>query len=120
APAPGSLPLPPRTLFNVLAFSPDGKRAAIGGGKLVLWDVDANKPAAGFGAPPLDLVFSAAWSPDGGSLLLGCRQGKAVLLEAATGKVMMNFIGHATDIKGVAFSADGRQVLTGSGSTHFE
>jgi serine/threonine-protein kinase len=117
--APGALRLP-RTLFNVLAFSPDGKRAAIAGLQLVMWNVEDNQRLVGFRAPRLKPIESLAWSPDGSALLVGCRQGELVLLDAATGQMRMNFVGHTADVRGAAFSADGKQIVSGSGSPRFD
>jgi serine/threonine protein kinase/WD40 repeat protein len=118
--APGALPLPPPMAYGALAFSPDGKRAAIAGFQLIMWNVADNQRLPGFRAPRLKPVESLAWSPDGTALLVGCRQGELVLLDAATGQLRMNFVGHSADVRSAAFSADGKQAVTGAGSPRFE
>jgi WD40 repeat protein len=124
-----------------LAFSPDGKRFAEGGApanakrytadrKTVrLWDAVTRERVA----PPLEhsaAVHAVAFSPDGTTLLTGCgnnpaspvpQGGEARLWDAATGQPARSAsdgsvlrLPHQGAVVAVAFSPDGKTVLTGS------
>ena len=59
---------------------------------------------------------SMACSPDGRHIAIAGedRSATAVLREAATGQEIMRFKGHSGEVLAVAFSPDGRRILTGS------
>jgi WD40 repeat protein len=114
--------LPPRTLV----FSPDGRQVVSGAGtELWLWDVVTRQVVRRFEKPggPVNQV---AFSPDGhylaaasgGQLPSGTtiKAHDCVLkvYEANNGKVVHVFEGEAP-FYGVTFSADGRQLLAGTG-----
>jgi WD40 repeat protein len=69
--------------FNAIAFSPDGRFLASGGGKkktVVLWDVGTGKPVATL--PPQKYAISAlVFSPDGGTLVFGTGETKTRRLD---------------------------------------
>jgi WD40 repeat protein len=58
-------------------------------------------------------VRAVDFSPDGQRILTGCQDGKARLWSRATGRPVAEF-NHKGDIGVVAFSADGRWILTAS------
>jgi serine/threonine protein kinase/WD40 repeat protein len=125
-----------------LAFSPDGKRFVEGGASedpkshdeadrraVRLWDVATLKPLV----PPLQHsapVQAVAFSPDGTILLTGCgdprsaytQGGEARLWDVATGQPARRASGgpvlpplpHQGAVVALAFSPDGKFVLTGS------
>src|SRR6266511_1973101 len=61
-------------------------------------------------------VYTAAFSPDG-QLLVTAGGETAKLWEVETGRELRAFVGHVGEVIGVAFSPDGRFVLTG-GADH--
>jgi tetratricopeptide (TPR) repeat protein len=61
-------------------------------------------------------VEAVAFSPDGTSILTGCRDGKARLWNAATAAPFGPVFDYRQPIYAVAFSPDGRKVLTGGWS----
>ncbi len=118
---------------NALAFSPDGKFLAIGGGEpsrggeIKILDVQSAIPAAASPHPVsepapkfarefanlhTDAVLSLAYSPDGKLLASGGADKVARILDLSTGKVVRNLEGHTHHILGLSWSADGRTLAT--------
>ena len=130
-------------LIQSIAFSPDGALLAIGGcgesgsprcrqGEVILWDVERWEPAE----PPLSahagLVYEVAFSPDGQTLATAgcggrapdgwCDSGEAILWDVSallhtgseTGQVLHSLVGHGDEVYGLAFSPDGKVLITGS------
>ena len=98
-----------------LAFSPDGKAVISRNGDAAqLYDVDARQP---IGPPmrPQGRLNTAAYSPDGKSVVIGCLDGTAQCWNAVTGKPDGEPIrGHRLKVWDVAVSPDGRTALTAS------
>ncbi|WP_425617868.1 c-type cytochrome domain-containing protein [Anatilimnocola sp. NA78] len=101
-------------LIQSLKFSPDNKLLASGGFRTVkLW----RKPEA---AKALDLAGletaarSLATSVDGKWAAIGEENGKIRIFEVATGKVAKTLEGHSGAATGVAFTADGSKLVSGS------
>jgi serine/threonine-protein kinase len=99
-----------------LAFSPDGKRAVVGGFQVRLWDVEHNKELHDFGGTKFNGVRCLTWSADGRRVLAGVGRGQVLLLDAEKGTVPVTFAGHATEVHAVALSPDGRHALSGAGA----
>jgi len=92
-----------------LAFSPDGKKLAVGVSTGMIdivdpetWKVEQQlKSDFGF-------VGQIAWSPSGHLLAVANWQGLSHLLDATTGQILARFHDHAGKIRGLVFSPDGR------------
>ncbi|MBX3083226.1 MAG: protein kinase [Anaerolineae bacterium] len=61
-----------------------------------------------------DAINGVVFSPDGQYVASGGRDGKVLLWERSTGKLMQTFEGHTDAIVGLAFSSDGSKLVTGS------
>jgi WD40 repeat protein len=99
---------------RVVTFSPDGKIAVTGcmDQRTRLWDAATGKP---LGKPLPHLGLLLAFSPNGRSLLTSA--GKTVRLwETGTGEPIGQPMTHDWDVNAVAFSGDGRTLVTGGGS----
>ena len=108
-------------------FSPDGRFALSGSDDttLKLWDVATGKELRSFWGHT-SRVWSVAFSPDGRFALSGgcdatdaqqddkCIQGAMKLWDVTTGEELRSFSGHTGWITSVAFSPDGRFVISGS------
>jgi sugar lactone lactonase YvrE len=110
-----------RSNFGVV-FSPDGRWVAVGAEErgqirvrhILVYDLATGKQAARLQPAGRPVTFS----PDG--RLLACTGGageKVQVLETATGQECRSFTGHQSHITTVAFSADGKTLVSGSGDT---
>jgi WD40 repeat protein len=109
---------------STLDFSRDGRLLATGGcagtqdclaGVVRIWDVqDASERAR----TRLDSnVTEVAFSRDGGVVAVGTGLGDVLLVDAQTGEVIWQTLrGHPDGIEGLSFSADGRTLVSASGT----
>ncbi len=101
-----------------IAFSPDSKTLATGGGHTgYLLDVATGRVRATLPHEARedqeDKVLGVAFSPDGKLVATACMDGIAKLWDATTGKVKATLKGEHPYFNMVAFSPDGRKVLVG-------
>jgi WD40 repeat protein len=102
-----------------IAFTPDGSRVVTGSADhtVRVWDAETGKPA-GESLVNDHSVNSMALSPDGKMILVGCgnvgnTEGNARLWELATGRPLTTLETRGP-VWGVAISADGRKLATGT------
>jgi WD40 repeat protein len=119
----------PPQWINCAAFSPDGRRLAVGAGggrgALHVWDVSTGKVLSVLGGFT-DGVWDVTFSPDGqriaaavGFYLQGERPlkpGEVWVWDAATGQPVYTLKGHPNCVWSVSFSPDGRRLASGAGS----
>jgi WD40 repeat protein/serine/threonine protein kinase/Flp pilus assembly protein TadD len=103
--------------MTFVAFSRDGKLlAAADGSALRIWDMAAGKEMRTIPVP--GIVLSIAFSPDGVHIAGACSRPSHVRLwNLQTGKEVRTLKGHTSDLSSVAFSGDGKRLVS-SGWDH--
>ena len=98
-----------------VAFSPDGKTLASGGGDNVihLWDIETGKRKMTL-VGHTHWVFSLAFSPDGRTLASGSVDSDIRLWDPHTGQHKKTLTGHTNWVRSIAFSSDGKTLVSGS------
>lgn len=98
-----------------VAFSPDGKTVASGGGDNVihLWDIGTGKRKKTL-VGHTHWVFSLAFSPDGKTLASGSVDSDIRLWDLQTGQHKKTLTGHGNWVRSIAFSSDGKTLVSGS------
>ncbi|MEZ6121098.1 MAG: hypothetical protein R3C28_31650 [Pirellulaceae bacterium] len=98
------------------AISPDGRHVVTGheDGVLRIWRVE--NPAQMTDVPIGGMQGGVAFSPDG--KYIAATGANLYLLDAASGKILNTMRGHKMGVHSVAFSPDGRRIITGGGSSH--
>jgi WD40 repeat protein len=105
-------------IVNTVAFSPNGRWLATGdqGKKVKVWDIDAKRaghPVHDLQGPHPDGILSVAFSPDSKLLASAGWGGIVRVWDMATGKEGPQFKDHDCLIYSVAFSPDGRYLVSG-------
>jgi WD40 repeat protein len=91
-----------------LRFSPDGDRLLAAGGspsdrgEVELWHWPS-RVRTRTDSQHNDVVYRVDWSPDGGSWVSGGGDGRCVVVEASTGKLLTTFEGHSRSVLSVEF-----------------
>jgi WD40 repeat protein len=103
-------------VFSV-AFSPDGKTLASGGGdsEIWLWDVRTHQSIGQPLTGHANSILSLAFSPDGKTLASGSQDKDIRVWDVATYSILgQPLIGHQRAVYSVAFSPDGKILASGS------
>jgi WD40 repeat protein len=98
----------------LVAFSPDGGQVAAGlsDGRVRIWDAKTGALLQNFNGIPDEGVNAVAYSSD--SKWLAAAGGNRVCVwEVPSGRAVATLTGDLTGVNGLAFSPDGRQLLTG-------
>ena len=120
-PADNSLDLERSQFINrvlSLAFSPDGKLLATGGGdpsrsgELILWNVETRTIARQINEAHSDTVFGLDFSRDGKYLVSGAADKFVKQFDVATGKLVRSFEGHTHHVLGVTWKADSSRIAS--------
>ena len=99
---------------NEISYSPDGTRLAVAG-SIGVWIYDARtEEAVALFTGHTDIVSSATFSPDGGTLASGSWDNTVRLRDARTGETKKTLLGHSDRVVSIAYSPDGGTIASGS------
>jgi WD40 repeat protein len=100
------------------SFSPDGRSilTSSSDGTARVWDLKSGLETRRFDAQAGSFFTSSAFSPDGRRVVTGSVSNTAEIWDVATGSKIRQFA-HAWPVQDVAYSPDGRWVLTGGDRT---
>jgi WD40 repeat protein len=109
---------PPVDRVLALAFSPDGKILASGGGtpsrdgELLLWSATEGTLLREITGAHSDTVFDLAFTADGALLASAAADKFARVFDVKTGKLVRSFEGHTNHVLGIAWNRTGRTLAT--------
>jgi WD40 repeat protein len=109
---------PPVDRILALAFSPDGKILASGGGvpsrdgELLLWNAADGSLLREISGAHSDTVFDLSFTNDGALLASAAADKFARVFDVKTGKLIRSFEGHTNHVLGVAWNRTGRTLAT--------
>ncbi|MBM4074898.1 MAG: hypothetical protein FJ267_04565, partial [Planctomycetes bacterium] len=101
-----------------LAFSPDGKILATGGGdpsrsgELILWNVESRSILKTITDAHSDTVFGLDFSRDGKYLVSGAADKFVKQFDVETGKLVRSFEGHTHHVLDVSWKGDGSRIVS--------
>jgi serine/threonine protein kinase/WD40 repeat protein len=101
-----------------VAFSPDGRALAAVGpasptrNELHVWDVASGRQRFTIQGPFRGHQVRLAFSPDGSRISCAGGDARVGLWDAASGKELAMYTGHTSSVTAVAFSRDGRHLLS--------
>ena len=107
-----------------VAWSPDGKRLASGGGNFLhpdnshdttvqVWDAADGGHVYTYRGHSV-AVLSVAWSPDGKRIASGSNDATVQVWDAVDGRHVYTYHGHGGPVWSVAWSPDGKHIASGS------
>jgi WD40 repeat protein len=108
-----------------IAFSPDGRTIATAqsppypsftiAGAIRLFDAESLRPRRTLARLEGDAFSAIGFSPNGRALAFGTDLGASGIYDVASGRRLVSFPGHTTNIWQVEFSPDGKDVATSAG-----
>jgi len=110
-----------RTIVFCVAWQPDGQRIAAAGGNgarfsVKVWDAQTKREVFTVPEQPGGMEFQAvAFSPDGGYLVTGNRDGAVQVWDARNGQPVGTLGTHDREVRGVVFTRAGTRVASVSG-----
>ncbi len=108
------IPLPVRTKYKTLVFSPDSMRLAAGypDGSVWIWDASTGKTVLKFQSST-NSIWSLSFDPTSESLAVADGDGKIHIHNATNGKLVLTMLGrHNAGPKGVTYTPNGKRLIS--------
>jgi len=97
-----------------VAWSPDGKKIASGGTALYIWNAATGRTIQALNEIPVFGPTTIQWSPDSTRIAIGRDQSILTqVIDASTGKILQTYKGHHAVVCAVAWSPDGKFIVSG-------
>lgn len=102
--------------FPAVLYSDNSRRFITSSfsGKVIVWDADTKKPLLLLKGNTSD-ILSLALNPANNNIAGGGKDGKIIVWDQ-TGKILINLIGHDSEVKEVSYNAQGTKLITASSS----
>jgi WD40 repeat protein len=112
-----------RRWVRAVAWSRDGKLlASASGGQVLLWDAQTGALRRTLRGHKADAqILALGFAPDGSTLVTTCGDesgAEIILWNARSGAIVRRWRGHTPDVGALAFSPDGKILVTGADAKH--
>ena len=100
--------------YSSVLYSDDSRRFITSSlsGKVIVWDADSKKPLLLLKGNTSD-ILSLALNPANNNIAGGGEDGKIIVWDQS-GRILINLIGHDTEIRAVAYNSDGSKLFSAS------
>src|SRR5262249_21322198 len=93
-----------------MGWSPDGRKLAIGGGYIHIWDAHTGAEITNFRSPG-SITIVAAWSPDSRRMAVASNRGPIIVYDTQNGQQLQELLGFQEWVRAVAWSPGATMIV---------